>query len=149
MVLAPVEGASVAVALFGLNGYGRWRSSMKWYLFVIGIFWIMSGTLMALATGVLRETYMAKLKTLGHRTFSPFALAAGVLFFLSASSSGQPAFIIILGVLGIAKGLLLLFGPFEKVRAMVDWWFQAPDSVYRMWGFLALALGVAVLATIV
>jgi uncharacterized protein YjeT (DUF2065 family) len=122
---------------------------MKWYLFVMGLVWIMSGTLMLLATGVFREHYVANLKVRDHRVFSPLAIAAGILFLLAASSSSQATFIVILGLLSLAKGLLLLFGPREKIKRMIDWWFEASDQVYRGWGILALGLGIAVLVTIV
>jgi len=122
---------------------------MKWYLFAMGLIWVMAGTLMIFAIRILREPYMARLKAMDHRIFSPLALAGGVLFLLAASSSSQATFITILGLLGLAKGLLLLFGPREKVRRIVDWYFDASDQAYRVWGVAVLCLGTAVLAAIV
>ena len=122
---------------------------MIWYLFVMGLLWVMSGTLMIFSTGLVREYYIGKVKAWDHRVFSPLALAAGVLFFLAASASSQPTFIVVLGLLSLAKGLLLALGPHEKVRKMINWWCEASDQVYRIWGILAMAIGIAVLVTIV
>lgn len=122
---------------------------MKWYLFAMGLIWVMAGTLMVFAIRILREAYVARLKAMDYRIFSPLALTGGVLFLLASSSSSQSTFIIILGLLGLAKGLLLLFGPREKMRRMVDWYFDASDRAYRVWGVAVLGLGIALLAGIV
>jgi uncharacterized protein YjeT (DUF2065 family) len=109
----------------------------------------MVGTLMIFSTGLVREYYVGKLKVWDHRVFSPLALAGGILFFLAAPTSSQPTFIVILGVLSLAKGLLLMFGPHEKIKRLMHWWFEASEQLYRIWGLLALVLGVAVLVTII
>jgi hypothetical protein len=121
---------------------------MKWYLFIIGIVWVMSGTLMLFATNVLRERWWKKLMTVDPRLWSPLALAAGVLFLVSSSCSSEPGFIVVLGILSLAKGLLLLFGPRDKIRKMTDWWLTASDKVHRPWGVAAVVLGIAVLGTL-
>jgi hypothetical protein len=122
---------------------------MIWFLFFIGVVWIMFGTLMIFALPVYREKFIARLKTLDYRTFGPVALAAGVLFFLASSHSKQPTFIIVLGLLSLVKGLALLFGPRDKMQKIVDWSFDASDQFCKAWGVFALGLGIAVLVTIV
>jgi uncharacterized protein YjeT (DUF2065 family) len=122
---------------------------MIWFLFVIGLFWVIAGTLMIFSTGLMKEYYAHNVKVWDHRVFSPLALVAGVLFFLAAPSSSQPMFITVLGLLSLAKGCFLLIGPYEKVRRMMNWFLDASDQVYRIWGASALALGIAVLITIV
>ena len=122
---------------------------MKWFLFVVGVVWIVFGTLMVFSVGAFREKYASIVKGVDHRVWSPLGLAAGVLFILAAPSSAQPAFIVILGLLALVKGLLLLLGPREKVKSMIVWWLEASDQVYRIWGVFAFLLGVVVLALIV
>ncbi len=122
---------------------------MVWYLFVVGLIWVMAGTLMLFATRVMREDFCSKLKVTDPRKWSPVAIAAGVLFLLSASSSSQVTFIVILGLLSLLKGLVFLFGPREKVKGMIDWWFKASDKTYRVWGVVVMGLGIAILFTIV
>jgi uncharacterized protein YjeT (DUF2065 family) len=122
---------------------------MKWFLFVMGLVWVVFGTLMVFSVGSFREKYASMVKGVDHRVWSPLALAAGVLFLLAASSSAQPTFIVILGLLALAKGLVLLLGPREKVRSMILWFIEFSDQAYRIWGIFAFLLGVVVLALIV
>ena len=122
---------------------------MVWYLFVVGLIWVMAGTLMLFATRVMREDFCSKLKVTDPRKWSPLPLAGGILFLLSASSSSQVTFIVILGLLSLLKGLVFLFGPREKVKGMIDWWFKASDKTYRVWGVVVMGLGIAILVTIV
>ena len=122
---------------------------MKWFLVGIGVFWIMAGTLMLFATQVAREHYLNKLRTKDSRRWSPLPIILGVLLLLSASSSSQVTFIVILGLLSLAKGLLLLFVPRERLLKMTDWWFEASDRTYKALGAMIIVLGIAVLAGLV
>ncbi|MEE9401585.1 MAG: hypothetical protein V3V47_00135 [Desulfobacteria bacterium] len=122
---------------------------MVWYLFVVGLIWVIGGTLMLFAIRVVREEYFSRIKIEDPRKWSPLPLAGGILFLLSASSSSQVTFIVILGLLSLLKGLVFLFGPREKVKGMIDWWFKASDKTYRVWGVVVMGLGIAILFTIV
>ncbi len=122
---------------------------MIWYLFVVALFWIMFGTLMLFATRVTREAYLSRLKVRDPRRWSPLPLIVGLLFLLSASSSSQVQFIVILGLLSLLKGLVFLFGPREKVKRMIDWWIGVPDKTCRAWAVVVMGLGIAILITIV
>ena len=122
---------------------------MVWYLFVVGLIWVMAGTLMLFATRVMREDFCSKLKVTDPRKLSPVAIADGVLFLLSASSSSQVTFIVVLGLLSLLKGLVFLFGPREKVKGMIDWWFATSDKAHKVWAVVVMGLGIAILVTIV
>jgi uncharacterized protein YjeT (DUF2065 family) len=122
---------------------------MVWFLFVMGLIWVIGGTLMLFAIRVVREEYFSRIKIEDPRKWSPLPLAGGILFLLAASSSSQVTFIVILGLLSLLKGLVFLFGPREKVKGMIDWWFKASDKTYRVWGVVVMGLGIAILFTIV
>lgn len=122
---------------------------MTWFLFAVGILWVIFGTLMVFATQLIRQKFYHKLKTQDPRRWSPLAIAVGVLLLLSASSSSQVTFIVILGLLSLAKGALFLFAPRQKIRKMMDWWFETTDKTHKVWGVATIVLGMAVLATIV
>jgi hypothetical protein len=122
---------------------------MIWFLFVIALVYIMFGTLLLFATRVARDQYISKLNIRDPRKWSPLPLAAGVLFLLAASSSSQSSFIIIIGLLALLKGLLFLFGPQEKVQSMIDWWMKGSDKTYKIGAVFVIALGIAILLTIV
>ena len=122
---------------------------MTWFLFAVGILWVIFGTLMVFATQLIRQKFYHKFKTQDPRRWSPLAIAVGVLLLLSASSSSQVTFIVILGLLSLAKGVLFLFAPRQKIRKMMDWWFEMTDKIHKVWGVATIVLGMAVLATIV
>jgi len=122
---------------------------MVWFLFAMGLIWVIGGTLMVFAVRVVREEYFSRIKIEDPRKWSPLPLAGGILFLLAASSSSQVTFIVILGLLSLLKGLVFLFGPREKVKGMIDWWFKASDKTYRVWGVVVMGLGIAILFTIV
>ena len=122
---------------------------MIWFLFAMGVLWIMLGTLTVFATDVARERYYDKLKTKDPRLLSPAAIIVGVLFLLSASSSSLMTFIVILGLLSLAKGLFFLFGPREKTHRVINWWFEASDRTQKAWGVVMMVVGIAVLSGIV
>jgi uncharacterized protein YjeT (DUF2065 family) len=122
---------------------------MVWFLFVMGLAWVIGGTLMVFAIRVVKEEYFSRFKIEDPRKWSPLPLAGGILFLLAASSSSQVTFIVILGLLSLLKGLVFLFGPREKVKGMIDWWFKSSDKTYRVWGVVVMGLGIAILFTIV
>jgi hypothetical protein len=102
---------------------------MVWFLFVMGLIWVIGGTLMLFAIQVVREEYFSRIKIEDPRKWSPLPLAGGILFLLAASSNSQVTFIVILGLLSLLKGLVFLFGPREKVKGMIDWWFKAGIAI--------------------
>jgi uncharacterized protein YjeT (DUF2065 family) len=122
---------------------------MIWFLFAIALFWIMFGTLMVFATQVAREKCCDKLKTKDPRMLGPAAIVVGVLLLLSASSSSQVRFIVILGLLSLASGLLFLFGPRQKIEKASNWWFSTTNKTRKAWGAVLIVLGIAILTTIV
>ena len=80
---------------------------------------------------------------------APAAIVVGVLLLLSASSSSQVRFIVILGLLSLASGLLFLFGPRQKIEKASNWWFSTTNKTHKAWGAVLIGLGIAILATIV
>ena len=122
---------------------------MIWFLFAIGVLWIMFGTSMLVATQLIREQFYHRLKAKDPRGWSFLAIAVGVLLLLAASSSSQATFIVILGFISLAKGVFFLFAPRSKVRKITDWWFEATDKTHKVCGVATIILGIAVLATIV
>jgi len=121
---------------------------MAWFLFGIGIVWIMFGTLMVFATDVVKNNCYAKLKDKDPRLLSPFPILGGTLLLLCASSSSQQGFVVVLGLLLLFKGLTLLFGPRPKLSSIMAWWFNASDTTHKFSGTIIIVLGIAVLASL-
>ena len=89
---------------------------MKIFLLVIGIFWVIIGTLSIFATDLVRKKFFSKFKNMDYRKWSFIPLAVGILFIISARQTRALIFVVILGLLGVGKGLYLLLGPIDKIR---------------------------------
>ena len=122
---------------------------MTWFLFAIGVLWIIFWTLMLFTTQLIRQKFYHRLKAQNPKRWSFLAIPVGVLLLLAASSSSQVTFIVILGLISLAKGVFFLFAPRPKVKKITDWWFEATDKTHKAWGVATIVLGIAVLATIV
>jgi hypothetical protein len=77
--------------------------------------------------------------------FRQFALAqAGMMISLIlVIGTGGLAFRIVwivVGCLGIAKGLFLISAPLGRREAFLEWWFKRPFWEYRAWGLVLVGL---------
>lgn len=50
---------------------------------------------------------------------------------------------IVVGCLGIAKGLFLIGAPLGRREAVLAWWFKRPFWEYRAWGLVLVSLATA------
>ena len=118
---------------------------MKWFLLLMGIFWATAGISLIIITDKTKAFLNKLIEGKDLKKLSIIQFIVGALLLLSAGSSKTALFISILGLLAIAKGLFFILGPAEKVKAMMDWWLNAPSDTCRTWGVFALALGIVVL----
>jgi hypothetical protein len=47
---------------------------------------------------------------------------------------------IVVGCLGLAKGLFLIGAPIGRREAFLEWWFKRPFWEYRAWGLVLMSL---------
>ncbi len=118
---------------------------MKLFLVLIGIFWVVLGTLSVFATDLVRKKFFNKLKNMDFKKWSILPIVIGILFLMAAPVSSARLFITVLGILAFLKGFYFLLVPQKKIKKVMDWWFNAKDNLLRIWGALALILGVLVL----
>jgi len=53
---------------------------------------------------------------------------------------------LVLGGLGIAKGVYLIVGPIQHIRRLLHWWLhQASDQTLRLFGLISFFIGVVLL----
>ena len=52
---------------------------------------------------------------------------------------------IMVGCLGIAKGLFLIGAPIGRREAFLAWWFKRPFWEYRAWGLVLVSLAAALI----
>lgn len=114
---------------------------MRWFLFLMAGLWTIAGFFLLVAADKAKEIFPKLMKNLKAMSFIP--LIAGVLLIFSAHSGRRyPNFVIIIGLLALAKGFFFIFAPEKKAKPLVDWWLEASLGIYRLWGLVALALGI-------
>ena len=119
---------------------------MAWFLYVLGIAWIAAGCFYILYTAETRDM-MAGLLQKTDRTI----LAVGVfiisgLIIAAAFYSRYTWVLVLIGVLGVAKAVIVLNNPGNLYDRLEAWYFNAPDQTFRLFGIIALILGTAVLS---
>lgn len=115
------------------------------FLYFIGIFYIVIGALAVFATSVIRKKFFNKLWNISDmKKLSPIPILVGILLLLAAPSNRYGFFVAILGILGIAKGVMIIIAT-EKMEKMKEWWVKADNNVYKIMGITIIILGSAIL----
>ena len=70
------------------------------------------------------------------------SIAFGVVCLIAAPECKLNDLIIVLGIWGIVKGVLLLVIQPKKIAAYMDWWMSKPFSKVRYFGIFAVAFGI-------
>jgi len=110
-------------------------------LYLFGIIYIVLGGLSIFATDLARKKIFNKcFQIKDWKKFAPIPIIVGILLILAASYNRYMIFILIIGILGIVKGIMMLVAT-DKIQTMVDWWMKAKDNVYRAWGVAMIILG--------
>ncbi len=113
---------------------------MRWFLFLVAGLWTIAGILLLVVAGKAKEISRKLVKNLKAISFIP--LITGILLTFSARSSRLYWFVIVIGLLALAKGFFFIFAPKKKAKPFIDWWLKASLGIYRLWGLVALALGI-------
>lgn len=119
--------------------------SMRIFLILLAIFYIIVGGMLFIQTNKAKGFFRKLLKEKNVKTLSIVPLVVGLLLIWGSSFVSVPWFVILLGILGILKGLFFILGPEKKIRPLIDWWLNASDSVYKSWGVVAFLIGVLLL----
>jgi uncharacterized protein YjeT (DUF2065 family) len=116
---------------------------MESVLSVIGAIWIVVGTVEVLYSDKFRKVVASIVNKIPPKFFAVIPLVMGVLLMISASASHSFWLVEILGILAVAKGVLLFGLPREKVRRMFNWWTEKVSEVtWRLCGLVLVILGV-------
>ncbi len=122
---------------------------MAWFLYLVSILWVIIGVVFVLYTGWIRKLLGGIPGNRNLRALSPIPLVFGVLLAVSAAWSEVFLLIFVLGLILLATGLYLLFGPKKQIDTVSAWWVEkASDQLYRFWGLIVLVLGIALLSWI-
>lgn len=125
---------------------------MKWFLLLISLLWIALGSCYILYTGQTRKVMNDLLIKANHqKLFSVIAALTGLLFIFSASQiEAHQGFIVILGILAIAKGVFIFLNPAGLWDQLAAWYTEKiSDQTYRLLGIITLILGAAVCSWVI
>jgi len=122
---------------------------MVWFLYGASVFFVVLGALVVLYTDWARVWLK---RVLGHKhahLFGLIPLTFGVLLAISAAWSEIFWFVLILGLIALAKGLYLLFARKAQIRVLATWLADRPsDQVVRLGGLIMVVLGTTLLSWI-
>lgn len=114
---------------------------MRWFLFLMAGVWTIAGIFLLVVPAKAKKIFPKLVKNLKAMSFIP--LIVGILLIFSARPN-RPYwwFVIIIGLLALAKGFFFIFAPEKKVKPFIGWWLNTSLGIYRLWGLVALALGI-------
>lgn len=122
---------------------------MKWFLFLFSLLFIAAGAGYILYTQQLRETLGNLFKESNEKIIAILTGILGLVLILSAGAARQSGFIVLLGIIAIAKGLIIFLNPKDLYKRLKVWILEeATDQTYRLFGIIALVLGTAIFSWI-
>ena len=120
---------------------------MKWFLYAFSIFYVAMGSGLILYTESWRRLFRKFLSGKNAKLFFIPALIIGVLLIMASSVSRNSWFIVVIGVIAIAKAIFLLLNPKNTVNRFMEWYLnKASNQTYRLIGIIALILGTAIMS---
>ena len=121
---------------------------MTMFMYLLGIFWIIIGTLSIFVTDLARKKFFAKLfKKANLKRKAAIAFIIGILLLLSSPYNRNALLIILLGLLAILKGVMFMVAQ-DRVEKVEAWWLKANDTAYRILGVVIIIFGSIVLTGI-
>jgi len=116
---------------------------LKGFLYLMGVLWVVVGTLMVFVPDMLRKNVFGKIKKASLKNLSIVPVAVGILLFLAAGQNKHTLLVLLLGLLALIKGIYGIVAT-EKIAKLHAKWVRANDNVYR-----ALGIGVILVGSIV
>ncbi|MBU1853934.1 MAG: hypothetical protein KJ957_07820 [Candidatus Omnitrophica bacterium] len=113
---------------------------MKPFLLFISIFWTAFGIRAILAPLKLKTLYTKLIKPAKGLFILP--LIFGVLFLWVSPVSRLEAFIKVLGIISLIKGLFILVCPVNVLRSTFDYFIGGSERIWRVYGVFMLLLGI-------
>jgi hypothetical protein len=121
---------------------------MNLFLYILALLWIVLGTFMIIYTEGTRA-FLKKVFFREHiRWISPVPFVFGLILIIAAFKYPEIFWLaIILGSMGLMKGIYLFIGPSSQIKAIMEWWFSgASDRTIRMFGLITFFLGTFILS---
>lgn len=115
---------------------------------LIAILWIALGVLLILYTEPTKKVLEKVFYTEHVRWLAVLPLVIGSILIVGGLYYPEMFLLaLVLGGLGVAKGVYLVVGPIQHVKGLLQWWFyQASDRTLRLFGLITFVIGVALLS---
>ncbi len=118
---------------------------MKWFLYTISVFYIVSGVCFILYTSQSREYTSILVKKVDRRILSVSTIIIGLLLIASSFYDRFLWVIVVIGALALIKGTFILLSPVSLYNKMIDWYLnKTTDQTYRFFGIIILIIGTAI-----
>lgn len=115
---------------------------MKIFLYFISIFWMLLGIAFSLFPLKSKALYTNLIKPVKALFILP--LIAGALFLWSAPSSSLEAFIKVLGIIALIKGIFILISPINTLKSTFNYFISRSETFWRLYGVFIILLGIVV-----
>ena len=125
---------------------------MKWFLLLISLLWIAMGSCYIMYTAQTRKVINNLLiKAEYQKLFSIIAALTGLLLIFSASHiEAHQVFVVVLGILAMAKGVFIFLNPAGLWDQLIAWYTEKiSDQTYRLIGIVTLILGTAICSWVI
>lgn len=121
---------------------------MKYIIYLLGFAWVAAGAVAILYTDLYRAYIVRLMNQMNRLWLALIPAVVGLLLLMAASSTAHGGLIAVIGILGIAKGVLIYFNPANLFDAANTWLSDLSDQGYRLVGIVALVLGTVVISWI-
>jgi len=118
---------------------------MKITVWIIGALIVFEAVVLLIRPDYYRK--LVKLLARGRLMYIPAVLAIvfGVIFLVYARACNIPWLIVVFGLIMLTKGIWLFAVKIDNVRATMQWLQERSDTMLRILGILALAIGAVIL----
>ncbi len=117
---------------------------MQWVVLIIGALVVSESVVILIKPGVYRK--LVKFFSYGRMLYIPAAIAivVGIVFLIYARDCKQPWMIIVFGLIAAVKGLAIFVSKPKTFKDLLNWLGERSDTTLRLFGILALAVGVLI-----
>ena len=115
---------------------------MKTFLYLISIFWLIFGIIAIISPIKLSNFYKKLLTNIKPLFILP--LTCGILLLWAHPVSSLGILIKVVGILSLLKGIYILVCPMNVLSSTLSFWLSKPEPFWRVYGAIAVLLGVVV-----
>ncbi|MDT8394845.1 MAG: hypothetical protein RRA32_00165 [bacterium] len=119
---------------------------MTWYLYIVALMFIVTGSFLILDTDKARELSQSWLESGNYRLWGVVAAVLGILLAVASFWSGVVWFLFLLGLLVGGMGIFIFVGKEAKVAPLIRTWGSISDRGLRLWGLILVVTGTAILS---